>query len=284
MQDHGYFGPASATWKISREAILVSGGARAVLLQLAHPLVAQAVHTHSGYMQDPFGRAERTFIVSQMLIFGSTATAQQGAQIINRLHKHVQGTLSTDAGDHIRNSAYFARDPDLLLWVHATLVDTVLLLYPLLVGPLSQQEQEQYYQESKIIARLLGLTASDMPQTVNDLRLYIHDTVYSNRLAATPQARELARQVLFPAGSPPVLKPFSYLNLALTCALLPPPVRAIYGLEWSHRQQFFFDLLTRGVRTITPYLPTTLRVFPITSKIMQDGNLPDTYSHRIGIA
>lgn len=268
MQDHGYFGPTSATWKIASEATLLLGGSRAVLMQLAHPLVAQAVSTHSNYMHDPFGRAERTFLMSQMLTFGSTSTARQAAQTINRLHTHVQGTLPDRAGDHVTGSAYFARDPELLLWVHATLVDTVLLLYPLLIKPLSQGEQEQYYQESKRMARLLGLSATDMPETVNDLHLYIHNMVYSNRLAATPQARGLSRQVLFPAG-PAILKPFAYLNLAMTCAMLPPPIRAIYGLEWSNKQQLASDLFMRGMRLVIPHLPTTLRILPITRKMMR---------------
>jgi uncharacterized protein (DUF2236 family) len=268
VQDHGYFGPTSATWKIASEASLLLGGSRAVLMQLAHPLVALAVSTHSSYMHDPFGRAERTFLMSQMLTFGSTATARHAALRINRLHTHVQGTLPASAGDHALGTSYFAHDPELLLWVHATLVDTVLLLYPLLIRPLSQEEQEQYYQESKRMARLLGLTANNMPKTVNDLHVYVHNMVYSNRLAATPQARELARQVLFPIG-PTTLKPFFYLNLAITCALLPPPIRDIYGLEWSSKQQQASDLLIQSMRMIIPRLPATLRVLPITRKMMR---------------
>jgi len=282
LQDHGYFGPTSATWKIGSEAALLLGGSRAVLMQLAHPLVALAVNTHSSYMHDPFGRAERTFLMSQMLAFGSTSTARQAAHNINRLHTHVQGTLPASAGDHATGTSYFARDPELLLWVHATLVDTVLLFYPMFIRPLDQEEQEQYYQESKTIARLLGLSTADMPRTVNDLRLYVHDMVYSNRLAGTPQARELARQVLFPAG-PPVLKPFLYLNLTITCALLPPPIRDIYGLAWSNKQQRVSNLLMRGTRMITPHLPTELRILPITRKMMQEGHLPGSLSDESSI-
>jgi uncharacterized protein (DUF2236 family) len=280
VQDHGYFGPTSATWKIGSEAIVTLGGARAVLMQLAHPLVAQAVHTHSSYMHNPFGRAERTFLMSQMLAFGSTPTSRQGARIINRLHTHVQGTLPASAGDYAKGSPYFARDPDLLLWVHATVVDTVLLFYPLFVAPLSQEEQEQYYQESKVIAHLLGLTASNMPKTVNDLHIYIHDMVHSNHLAATPQARELARQVLFPAG-PPVLRLFCYFSLGITCALLPSPIRDIYGLEWDNKQQIIFELLMCGMRMTIPYLPTKLRIFPITRTMMQKGYLTDSLLDKV---
>ncbi|MBO0796256.1 MAG: DUF2236 domain-containing protein, partial [Ktedonobacteraceae bacterium] len=198
MQDHGYFGAESMTWQVASEAILNFGGARAVLMQLAHPLVAMGVSAHSRYMSDPLGRAESTFLLGQRLTFGSTKTAQQAAHTINRLHKHVHGTLPFQAGAYSEGTAYRARDPDLLLWVHATLIDTILIMYPMFIGPLSIEEQERYYQESKKIAHLLGLAEADMPETVGDLRRYVHEMVYSDRLAATPEARQLVQQVLFP--------------------------------------------------------------------------------------
>lgn len=270
-QNHGYFGNESATWKIAQEAVLNLGGARAVLMQLAHPLVATGVGDHSSYMTDTFGRAERTFMLGQMLTFGSTTTARQAARHINRLHTHVYGTLPANAGDYTAGTNYHARDPELLLWVHATLIDTILLLYPMFIGPLSHDEQDRYYQESKALARLLGLAARDMPTTVDDLRQYVHDMVYSNRLAATPQGRQLARRVLFPPA-PPLFRPFMHLHLQLTCALLPEPVREIYGLEWGHKRQLAFDLSALGVRAIVPHLPGPLRVLPVTRRMMgQEG-------------
>ncbi len=273
MQDHGLFGPESVTWKIAKEAVLNLGGARAVLMQLAHPLVATGVSTYSSYLSDPIGRAERTFLLGQMLAFGSLATAKQASRYINRLHTHVQGTLPTEAGAYAAHTPYKARDPELLLWVHATLIDTILLIYPLFVRPLTTEEQEQYYQESKVLARLLGLTAEHMPETVDDLRGYVQDMVYSNHLAATPQARQLVRQVLFPP-IPPIFRPFLHLNLQMTCALLPQPVRDIYGLEWGPKRQHLFELSTAGLRTILPRLPPFLRVLPTTSRMMQEGTIP----------
>src|SRR5215467_5724310 len=121
MQDNGYYGPESVTWKISREAAILLGGARAVLMQLAHPLVAMGVSEHSKYMTDPFGRARDTFLLGQMLNFGSTQTARQAAHTINRSHKHVHGTLPDQVGKYPAGTPYDARDPELLLWVQATL-------------------------------------------------------------------------------------------------------------------------------------------------------------------
>ena len=272
MKDYGYYGPKSTTWKIAAESAILLGGTRAVLMQIAHPLVAEGVHTHSSYMDDPLARSERTFILGEMLTFGSHATAHKAARTINRLHTHVHGLLSVQAGTHTKGTPYKARTPELLLWVHATLIDTILYTYPLFLGPISQQEQEQYYQESKTLAGLLGLSPKDMPRTVKDLRQYVDDMVHSNTLAATPQARQLAQQVLFPPV-PTSWRPFLHLNCQITCALLPQPIREIYGLEWSTTQQRAFDLSAWSMRAILPHLPVSLRVLPITRRMMERGEL-----------
>jgi uncharacterized protein (DUF2236 family) len=270
VQDHGYFGPASAAWKIGSEAIVNIGGARAVLMQLAHPLVAMGVSEHSRYMTDPFGRAIDTFMLGQMLAFGSTKTAHQAARTINRLHKHVHGTLAFQAGNYKAGTRYDARDPELLRWVQATVNDTILLVYPMFVGPLSQDEQEQYYQESKKLGRLLGLAEKDMPNTVDDLRQYVHSMVYGNQLVATPQARQLAYQVLFPPMSE-LWRPLQHLHYQLTSALLPQPIRDIYGIEWGPGRERIFQATTAGVHTLLATLPPPLRILPFTHKLMQQG-------------
>ncbi len=174
-----------------------------------------------------------------------------------------------DAGAFAKESCYDARNPDLLLWVHATLVDTLLLCYTLFIGPLAPAEQDTYYQESKEVAQLLGLPRDKMPGSVDDLRQYVHDMVHSNRLVATPQARQLAHQVLFPPA-PAILRPIMHLHLQLTCALLPQPVREIYGLEWNKGRQHVFDLSARGMRTIIPRLPMYLRELPITRHLIRE--------------
>lgn len=268
MLDTNYFGPESITWKIGREAVLNLGGARAVLMQLAHPLVAAGVSAHSRYLQEPLARSMSTFLLGQKIAFGSLSTARDAARTINRLHVHVHGTLSSQAGVYPAGTIYDARDPELLLWVHATLVDTILLVYPLFVGPLSQEEQDQYYQESKTVANLLGLPSSAMPESASDLRNYVKTMVSSNRLTATAEAHQLARVVLFPPTST-ILHPLLHLHYQLTCALLPQPVRELYGIEWGTKRQTIFELSARSIRIFVSHLPPKLRVLPITSQLMQ---------------
>ena len=266
---YGFYGPGSVAWKVGRETAVLMGGSRAVLMQLAHPLVAMGVSVHSSYMSDPFGRAIRTFMHGEMLMFGSFEKAQQAARTINHLHKGVHGTLPIEAGAYSSGTPYDARYPELLLWVHATLIDTLLLCYTLFVGPLTPAEQDEYYQQSKEVAHLLGLLPEKMPGTVDDLRSYVNDMVNSNRLAATPQGRRLVQQVLFPPA-PTILRPAMHLNYQLTCALLPQPVREIYGFEWDDRRQRLFDLSARGMRKVIPRLPMYLRELPITRRIINE--------------
>src|SRR5438270_9290139 len=116
MKDYGYYGPQSATWKIASETAILLGGTRAVLMQIAHPLVAEGVSTHSSYMIDPLRRSEHTFILGEMLTFGSHATAHKAARTINRLHTHVHGTLPVQVGTHAKGTPYKARNPELMLW------------------------------------------------------------------------------------------------------------------------------------------------------------------------
>ncbi len=267
--NHGYFGKESMTWKIGQEAIVLLGGSRAILMQLAHPLVAAGVSAHSRYLTDPFGRALQTFMFGQWLTFGNTEATHKTARAINRLHAHVSGPLLHEAGRYNEGVEYRARDPELLLWVHATLIDTVLLTYSLFIGPLSYSEQEQYYQESKRMARLLGLCESAMPATVTDLRQYVQDMVNSDALAVTPEARRLARTVLFPP-LPSVARPLLQLQLQLTNGLLPEPVRKIYDMRWNAHQQRLFDTSAKTLRAFWSHLPMPLRVLPITRRIMQE--------------
>src|SRR5436190_4864368 len=135
MSDTGLFGPDSVTWRVNREGALLLGGGRALLLQVAHPLVAAGVSQHSNYREDPFGRLYRTLDTVTAIVFGSTPTAKEAAARLHRVHTRVKG----EAGD---GTPYVATDPALIMWVHATLVDTSLLVYERYIGHLPDEERE----------------------------------------------------------------------------------------------------------------------------------------------
>lgn len=263
-----YNDPESVTCKIHKEVILLLSGPCALLMQLAHPLIAAAIYEHSLVMSHPFHRAVRTIQLTQHKALGSDVDVHHAARTINRLHAHVHGTLAADAGAYTKGTPYKAQDPQLLLWVHATLVVSALRVYELFIGPLSDGEKEQYYQETKARACLLGLPPHVMPRTLVDLEHYIDEMLRSNRLAVTPQARQLVQKVLFPSSSF-LLRLLAHFNLFVTCALLPQSVREMFGLPWNEHQQRDFNRLARSLRAVLPSLPECMRELPSTRRMIR---------------
>src|ERR1700730_16107364 len=139
----GVFGPDSVIWRIDREAAVLLGAGRALLLQLAHPWVAAAIAQHSRSLTDPIGRFHRTFSVVFTMVFGTTDQALSAARRLHRRHTAISGTLREDAGAFAAGSPYCSNDVAALRWVHATLTDTALLAYQLVNPPMSAPHRER---------------------------------------------------------------------------------------------------------------------------------------------
>src|SRR5262245_26425735 len=157
------------TWRLHREVVLLAGWGRAILLQLAHPLVAQGVADHSGFRGERWGRLhrlDRTLRAMLALTFGSDEEAEASAKGIRAIHRRVQGELPSAEGHFRTHARYTAEDPALLTWVHATLLDSYLLTYTLLVGPLTPEEQDRYCAESRRAESLLGMPPGCLPGSV----------------------------------------------------------------------------------------------------------------------
>jgi uncharacterized protein (DUF2236 family) len=194
----GLFGPDSLSWRVNREAVLLLGGPRALLLQLAHPLVAAGVAEHSDFLRDPMGRLRRTLTTMLSIVFGDAATVAECAARIADTHARVRGTLREGTRSFPAGSVYDASDPRLLLWVHATLVDSALVTYEWLVAPLTEIERARLYEESKTVARLLGVPDRDLPDTYSSFARYVADMLAGPLAEITPTARRLGRSVLEP--------------------------------------------------------------------------------------
>jgi uncharacterized protein (DUF2236 family) len=255
------------TWRIAREYALLLGAGRAVLMQLAHPLVAAGVIQHSSFLRDPLGRSYRTVEFTQLLAFGSRAEAHAIARHVNRLHQRVLGVLGEPAGQYSAEAAYRAQDHALLLWVYATLVDSALALYPLLVGPLSRAEQRQYYEETKRTVVLLGLPREILPATLEDFDSYVRAMLAGPELAVTPAARALSRQLLY-LPAPALVSLAQPLGEQLTIGFLPPRLRALYGYSWGPKRQRVFTLATTAIRLLLPLAPPRVRYTPWARRAM----------------
>ena len=187
----GLFGPDSVAWRVDREVIVLAGGSCALLMQAAHPVVAAGVDQHSTYATDPFGRLRRTLTSSFDVVFGTRSRADAAIRRVNAIHAAVRGQLPDGA-------AYSAADPEALLWVHATLVDTALRIYARFVGPLSSDEERRYLLEAAEVAERLGVLPADLPSEVPELRAWMAGMVETGRVRVTPAARRIARTVLYP--------------------------------------------------------------------------------------
>jgi uncharacterized protein (DUF2236 family) len=252
--DHGLFGPGSVSWRIDREAVLLAGGTCAALLQFAHPAVAAGVAEHSDFMADPFGRLRRTLVASYDVVFGSTARAEASIQRVNALHRTVRGRVPETG------SPYSALDPEALLWVHFTLVDTALRVYERFVAPLSAAESDAYHREAAAVAVRLGIPAEMFPATVAGLRAEMDRLIEAGAVRVTPTARRLLPTLLYPSRIPPRFV-WDVVHL-VSISMLPEPIRAGYGIRWNHRRERAVERLARLTRRLLPVVPPTLRYVP----------------------
>jgi uncharacterized protein (DUF2236 family) len=252
--DPGLFGPGSASWQVDREALLLAGGTCALLMQLAHPAVAAAVAQHSDFAGDPFGRLRRTLTASYAVVFGSTRRAERAIRRINAIHGVVSGRVPETG------QPYHALDPDLLLWVHATLVDTALRVYERYVAPISPAAGEAYHDEARRIAIRLGVPAEVVPPTLVDLRARMAEMLDGGAVQVTPTARVLAPSVLYPSRvMPRLLWDAAHL---ISFSVMPNPIRSGYGIPWSGARERGMRRVAAVSRRVLPLVPAALRHVP----------------------
>lgn len=255
---------AQTTWKLHREVVLLAGWGRAILLQLAHPLVAQGVADHSGFAADRWGhvgRLRRTLRAMLALTFGTREEADAAAAGINRIHDRVHGRLHEGAGALGAGTAYSAHDPALLTWVHATLLDTFLLTYERFVAPLTPAERDRYCRDAAAAGPRLGIPPDAMPHTTAALAGYMDTMLDSGEIAITDTARALAREVLSP-GLPWPARPLLRVARLPAVGLLPAPIRKGYGFEWTGREERALRALAATTRCALPYVPPLVRWWP----------------------
>ena len=242
----------SVARRLNRELFLLLGGTAALLMQVAHPLVAAGVEQHSDFRRDPIGRLRRTLNTTLAVVFAEPGGARAALRRIDRRHGPVRGT-SADG------RAYDARDPALLLWVQATLVLTSLRLYEAVLGRLEPADREAYWQETRPIATLLGIPVELQPVTIADLERYERRMLAT---AARPDATSIrvATDVLRPLARVPA--PIYWPSDAVTAALVPLVLRAPLGLRYRARERIFFAIVIATVRIARLILPVPLTIVP----------------------
>jgi uncharacterized protein (DUF2236 family) len=247
------FGPGSLTWRVNGEAVLLLGGGRALILQVAHPGVAAGVAQFSNYREEPWKRLYRTLDATLGIVFGDRETSAAASGRLRRIHARVEGT--DDGGE-----PYSALDPDLLLWVHATLIDSSLTIYERYVRPLSGEELERYYEEMKALGEAYSIPRRAMPPEYAGFRRY-WDAMLDRGLRVTETTREVADAVLRPDLTPLAWPALELVRL-VTVGTLPAGLRAELDLPWGPNRERALAGSQAAIRRLLPVMPALVRRFP----------------------
>ena len=229
----GYFAPESVIRRVGNTPVTpFLGGGTAVLLQVAHPLVAAGVAEHSDYRHDLWRRLGRTLRALYLITYGTKAEADRAGGIVQSVHASVRGQTRTTLGRFPAGTEYSAEDPELMLWVHATLVTASLAAYRRFERPLTRPEQEEYYRDMATVARLFGTPAEVIPPTLEEFDAYFAAELAGQTIEVTPVAREIA-SVILRAPLPAPMRMLAPAHRLATAALLPERLRGDYELRWT---------------------------------------------------
>jgi uncharacterized protein (DUF2236 family) len=254
----GLYGPGSEAWALNREAMLLLGaGPRALLMQLAHPSVAAGVAEHSDFRSDPWARLRGTLRSYLRIVYGTATAARAEIRRLNGLHRTITGR------------GYRARDPELSLWVHATLVDSTIVVADAWLEPLSLERQRRYYAETLPIGRAFGIPADRLPPDLDAFDAYMKEAMApEGEVHVSPTARDLADAVLHPPLGP-IIPPLGWLPAAAytwtlwpAVGLLPSAIRHDYGFRWGPLERSVSAWLVSSWRTWRPWLPADFRQMP----------------------
>jgi uncharacterized protein (DUF2236 family) len=254
----------TVAWKLQREVVLLLAWSPAILLQLAHPLVAQGVADHSSFRSEPWGRTRRLYRTLDAMLglcFGTEREALAVAGRINAIHDRVHGELHENAGAFPSGTAYSAHDPALLAWVHATLLVMNLRVYELFVAPVTAEDKDRYCAEAGVTEKYLGIPEGYLPRTFGELERYFDGKLTSEEIFVTDVARTLARTIVYP-DAPRVAGPLFGLMRVITLGLLPLRIRDEYGFPWNSRNETVLRLSAGLIRRLLPLTPPIVRYWP----------------------
>ena len=247
ISDDGLFSSDSVIRRVYSDSVCGLGSGTALLLQLAHPSIAQGVHDHSNYEHRPLDRLFGTLYATNAVVFGSRDDADEIGKAIGHVHTRVNGP------------GYSALDPELLCWVNATLLGTAVRLYQQLIRPLSVSELDEFVADSRLVGGVFGCPLDEQPATWAEFDRYWNDTVAS--LEVSDAARRVARSLLSGRGLPlrPIWRPSLTVARAVTAATLPAHLRDGYALPWRRLDQALARFVLGTAGTVLPRVPDRWR-------------------------
>lgn len=235
--------------RIVKEAIILAGGAIAILLQVAEPGVGKGVDNHSNFDYRPMDRLRTTMTYVYCMAFGSREEKAAVTEMVHRAHAPVRG------------EGYSADDPELQLWVAATLYAVGTDIYERVFGPLTDSEAEETYREYAVLAVSLRVRPGMWPPSRKAFWEYWDGKVAS--LEVTDNARNVAKDLLYNKKLPFYIRAVIPLVRITTAEMLPPHIREAYGLKSTKARRGVFGATLGFTRATYPCLPKVVRTYPL---------------------
>jgi uncharacterized protein (DUF2236 family) len=235
--------------EIAGEAVLLAGGGRAILLQIAHPAVGRGVAEHSDFATRPLDRLHATMTYVYAVVYGSAEERAAVRRRVDRAH----GPVHAAEGE----PGYSAFDPELQLWVAATLYDTAVQVYERVFGPLDGASADRVYAEYAVLGTALQVPDGAWPANRADFAEYWQRML--GGLHVSDAARRVSRDLLHPRAAPLWLTCLMPLARLATVGLLPESVRTGFGLRWRERDDRRLRRVFRVAGAVVPRLPARLR-------------------------
>ena len=252
--DPGYFGPQSMMWKVNKEITVLFGGARALLMHAAHPLIAAGARQTSFYQRDPWKRLIRTLSLQNSVTFGTKEEADDSAHRINKLHEVINGE------DEITGGYYDALDHEQLLWVHACLQISSIYFYEKTVKKLTEKEKNQYHEENSIAAEMVLVDREIMPKTHEELKDWvIEKSREKDYLVLTDVAIDVA-DIISGGPVPRHIKPIWPFIAFTAFNTLPPEFKNIYGIKETKLKTALLNFNLYLLKYTRPFLPPFFRL------------------------
>ena len=247
--DPGYFGPESMMWRVNKEITVLFGGARALLMHAAHPLISAGARQTSFYQRDPWKRLIRTLSLQNSVTFGTKQEADESANRINKLHEVIKGK------DPVTGGIYDALDYEQLLWVHACLQISSIYFYEKTVKKLSDDEKNQYHKENMLAAKIMLVDVSRMPKTHEELKEWvINKSKDKDYLLLTDVAQDVYD--IISGGPVPVhIKPIWPFISFTAFNTLPKEFKDIYGIKETNLKRYLVNFNLSLLRLTRPFLP-----------------------------
>ncbi|KAL3472595.1 hypothetical protein BJX99DRAFT_272831 [Aspergillus californicus] len=244
---------------VAKENIALGAGAAAILLQIAHPLVGQGVADHSTFASRTISRTQYTQMYIFTMIFGTADEKAAVKEWVDKAHSRVKGEVKSGAR---KDDVYDAMNPELQLWVAATIYASMVGMYEKVYGELPPLKAELVYQAFACMGTSLQVPKEMWPVDRKAFKIYWDDMV-ENHLYVTPHARGVLDELFHPRGLPLWARPIAWVLLPivrpLTIEQLPVNVREGFGLKSTKSTRAISKLFMSAVAVTYPITPPFIR-------------------------